>query len=390
MDQNDYEYYKLVLAAFCAVAISIGFGRFAYTPILPQMQENLNLNSLTMGSIASWNYFGYLIGSIIPLFFSINKNLKLILILSSVMIIFTTFLVGITKSIFLFSFFRFITGISSALTFILGTSLIFSSAKIVKYKINLQSLPFAGIGLGILLGTTIIWLSSIYALNWQIQWIFVSFLGIIFCLPIFYIPINIDQKSSIETKLNNSDNSNFAFIFICLGYMFFGLGYIIFGTFISAMAKNTSELNNFQYLSWIIVGISAVPSVMIWQNLSKKIGDDFSLSLACLTTSLGIIFIINDNNISNSIMSCLLYGIGVPGSVALVLMEGKKRFAGSIKTSVAILTTLFSIGQISGPYIAGIIIDSNYGYIGSMYLSAICLGVSGILMINPIRYKFNF
>ena len=73
MDQNDYEYYKLVLAAFCAVTISIGFGRFAYTPILPQMQENLNLSSLTMGSIASWNYFGYLIGSVIPLFFSINK-----------------------------------------------------------------------------------------------------------------------------------------------------------------------------------------------------------------------------------------------------------------------------------------------------------------------------
>ena len=82
MDQNDYEYYKLVLAAFCAVAISIGFGRFAYTPILPQMQDNLNLNSLTMGSIASWSYFGYLIGSIIPLFFSINKNLKLFLILT--------------------------------------------------------------------------------------------------------------------------------------------------------------------------------------------------------------------------------------------------------------------------------------------------------------------
>ena len=83
----------------------------------------------------------------------------------------------------------------------------------------------------------------------------------------------------------------------------------------------------------------------------------------------------------------MLYGLGVPGSVALVLVEGKKRFIGNVNISVAIMTSAFSVGQILGPYISGILIDLENNYKSSIFLAIICLVLSSILMIDPRRFK---
>ena len=47
---------KIIIAGICSTLIAIGFGRFIYTPILPNMQNDLNLSSTTMGIISSYNY----------------------------------------------------------------------------------------------------------------------------------------------------------------------------------------------------------------------------------------------------------------------------------------------------------------------------------------------
>ena len=83
----------------------------------------------------------------------------------------------------------------------------------------------------------------------------------------------------------------------------------------------------------------------------------------------------------------MLYGLGVPGSVALVLVEGKKRFIGNVNISVAIMTSAFSVGQILGPYISGILIDLENNYKSSIFLAIICLVLSSILMLDPRRFK---
>ena len=77
----------------------------------------------------------------------------------------------------------------------------------------------------------------------------------------------------------------------------------------------------------------------------------------------------------------------MPGSVALVLVEGKKRFIGNVNISVAIMTTAFSVGQILGPYISGMLIDLENNYKGSILLATSCMILSSILMLDPKRLK---
>ena len=67
----------LILTGAAALAIAIGIGRFSYTPILPYMLEELSLSKTNGGLIASWNFFGYLFGSLISILSILKKKLNL-------------------------------------------------------------------------------------------------------------------------------------------------------------------------------------------------------------------------------------------------------------------------------------------------------------------------
>ena len=55
---------RVALAALAALAVSQGIGRFAFTPILPMMQQDTGLSVPEGGWLASANYLGYLVGAL--------------------------------------------------------------------------------------------------------------------------------------------------------------------------------------------------------------------------------------------------------------------------------------------------------------------------------------
>ena len=371
---------RLALVGIGVVAITGGLGRFAYTPIIPYMQTTLNISSADIGLLASSNYLGYLIGSIIPLVYSFANKQRLTLYLSVFVSIITLGLMGATEEFYIFSLLRFFQGISGAIGLVIATNLIFSQITDTG-RIDLRLAHISGFGVGMFLSAIAIWICPMFELQWNYQWFVIAILCLVLTIPIISSPLEKGSEASIDPS-SHSNRLSLGFVGISVGYFFFGFGYIIFGTFIAALAVNTPALENIQHASWIVVGVSAMPAIFVWQAISRFTGNHISLALSCFTCSAGILTLYFFDGVGASLFACLAYGMGVIGIVGLVLMEGKIRHSGSIKFAVAFLTTTFSVGQITGPYISGLMIDFFGDYENAMLLSGCSLLMAGLCMIN--------
>ena len=53
----------IAVSGFLALVVAMGIGRFAFTPQVPLMIDEHQLDLTTAGIVAAWNYLGYLAGS---------------------------------------------------------------------------------------------------------------------------------------------------------------------------------------------------------------------------------------------------------------------------------------------------------------------------------------
>ena len=373
----------LILTGIAALTIAVGIGRFSYTPILPYMISELNLTTTEAGLIASSNYLGYLLGSLIPIFPQFPKNIRSIFIYSIFISIISLFAMGLTNTFEVFILIRFIHGIFSAFVLILGTSLIVSHVQ-KKGKIFLGTAHFSGVGLGMALSAIVVSYLGFLNFTWNELWFSIGILAIILSFQIIkFTPI---QKAEVKYNLKSKNKTSLGFSLITISYGLYGFGYVAFGTFISTMSRLTPGLEKTEPYVWFVVGVTGIPSVFFWNWFGSKIGNDIGLFLANLILGLGVLFSVLINNEFGIFISCILFGLSFVPITSMCLLEGQKRFSGSFIVSTAILTFSFSIGQMIGPYLSGLLTDYYGSFFFSMIISGIVLIFGSLLMINPKRF----
>ena len=373
----------LILTGIAALTIAVGIGRFSYTPILPYMISELNLTTTEAGLIASSNYLGYLLGSLIPIFPQFPKNIRSIFIYSIFISIISLFAMGLTNTFEVFILIRFIHGIFSAFVLILGTSLIVSHVQ-KKGKIFLGTAHFSGVGLGMALSAIVVSYLGFLNFTWDELWFSIGILAIMLSFQIIkFTPI---QKAEVKYNLKSKNKTSLGFSLITISYGLYGFGYVAFGTFISTMSRLTPGLEKTEPYVWFVVGVAGIPSVFFWNWFGSKIGNDIGLFLANLILGLGVLFSVLINNEFGIFISCILFGLSFVPITSMCLLEGQERFSGSFIVSTAILTFSFSIGQMIGPYLSGLLTDYYNSFFFSMIISGIVLIFGSLLMINPKRF----
>ena len=373
----------LILTGIAALTIAVGIGRFSYTPILPYMISELNLTTTEAGLIASSNYLGYLLGSLIPIFPQFPKNIRSIFIYSIFISITSLFAMGLTNTFEAFILIRFIHGVFSAFVLILGTSLIVSHVQ-KKGKIFLGTAHFSGVGLGMALSAIVVSYLGFLNFTWDELWFSIGILAIMLSFQIIkFTPI---QKAEVKYNLKSKNKTSLGFSLITISYGLYGFGYVAFGTFISTMSRLTPGLEKTEPYVWFVVGVTGIPSVFFWNWFGSKIGNDIGLFLANLILGLGVLFSVLINNEFGIFISCILFGLSFVPITSMCLLEGQKRFSGSFIVSTAILTFSFSIGQMIGPYLSGLLTDYFGSFFFSMIISGIVLIFGSLLMINPNRF----
>ncbi|WML29049.1 YbfB/YjiJ family MFS transporter [Neobacillus sp. OS1-32] len=145
MNNNPFSF---LIGGIFSLMIAMGIGRFAYTPILPLMQEALTFTDSVAGYLASSNYAGYFVGAILTGVLPLKKHKTFYLRVSLVASIITTCMMGLTQAYILMLIIRFISGVASAFIFVLASSIVLDKLASAG-KTNWSGYFYSGVGFGI-------------------------------------------------------------------------------------------------------------------------------------------------------------------------------------------------------------------------------------------------
>ncbi len=341
----------IAVAGLIALASAMGIGRFVYTPILPFMVESLQLSKSQAGIIASANFLGYMLGALAAAMSSLPGGRRNWFVAALAMSALTTAAMGASGSMPLFITQRFIGGVASAFVLILGSAIVFEKLALAN-RTGLSALHFAGVGFGIVVSAVLVSALAAYGYDWQVQWYASGLLSLLALVAVIrLVPVETEVMAPVMKTPGNGLNRRL--IVHMIAYGLFGFGYIITATFISTIVRASPALTNIEPIIWVVVGLGAIPSVSLWNWVSRRIGIYWSFSLACLVEAIGVAISVLPENELAVILSAILLGGTFVGITALGLGIAGELSRGNPRQGIALVTAFFALGQMIGPTFAG-------------------------------------
>ncbi len=370
----------IALGGLLALAAAMGIGRFVYTPILPFMVEEMSLSSGNAGLIASANFLGYLVGALAASMGFLPGSRRLWFLGALLLSALTTAAMGMTILIDGFLALRFVGGVASAFV------LVFSSALILE-RLNeagrpgLSSIHFAGVGCGIAISSIAVAVLAANGMGWRALWI-VSGLLTLLCLVIaaFLIPDEGKGRPAVTSQIAPPGRISARLVRLIVGYGLFGFGYVITATFVSVITRDNPALNPAEPYVWLIAGLAAAPSVYLWVRTANRIGGANALCTACIIEACAVVLTVVADTPAMILVASALFGLTFMGITALGLIEAHKLAPHASRQTLAIMTASFGLGQVIGPWFAGLLHSSTGSYEIASFIAAGTLVITATLV----------
>ncbi|MFB7304246.1 YbfB/YjiJ family MFS transporter [Heyndrickxia sporothermodurans] len=378
--------FLFLLGGIFSLMIAMGIGRFAYTPILPLMQDALHFTDAVAGYLASSNYAGYFVGAILAGVLPLKKHKTFYLRGSLVISIITTCMMGIFHSYILMLIIRFISGVASAFIFVLASSIVLDKLAI-SGKTNWAGYFYSGVGFGIFFSTLFI-PSFNHLFKWEGVWVGLAIISVILTIFVWLwlkdSPNTVIKKDE-QIKITNAPPIKWL-PWLIIAYGLEGLGYIVTGTFIVSIADKTSLLSIDSAIIWIVVGLGAIPSCIIWSTLAKKWGFVKTLVFSMILQSIGIALPVFWLTQSSLVISALLFGATFMGITTLATTLARQMVPKNSSRIIGYLTAFYAAGQMIGPTIAGILLSYTQSFNSALIGAASVVFIGAMLLVSGIRY----
>lgn len=386
--------YKQLLLGMLSLFIVMAIGRFSYTPVLPFMQKATHLSNQDAGLLATINYLGYLIGAMIPTFLIMKSkviDLKIYLLINIISVL----LMGFTHDFVTWNILRFVAGITSGTVFVLASNVVLESLN-KGGKSHLSGFLYSGVGIGIFTSSIFVQLYT-DSETWASTWVILGVASLVMGSVVIFLMKDIKEPINLENKNLNVNNKSEAYtkwfmVFFSIAYLLEGAGYIVTGTFLVAIVESIPNLKEYAALSWMFVGLAAIPSCILWSILGNKIGFIKAIYLAFILQFIGVILPVFSHHTVSLIISSCLFGGTFLGLTTLFMSRGQLMSAISGKNLVALLTFIYSLGQVIAPYFAGILIGDTDNYNGALIFasSLLILAIIAIFISQrPVQKKLK-
>jgi MFS family permease len=358
------------LAGLVTLGVAMGIGRFAFTPILPMMQQDAAVSVAVGGWLASANYVGYLLGAISAV--ALRARATTIVRASLVAIGLVTIGMGMTGSFPAWLVLRALAGVASAWVLVFASAWALGRLGAAERPV-LRGAVFGGVGAGIaaagLLCVALMEHGAGSASAWRALGA-IALAGTAAVWPL--LREDGDAGGAPEPRRAAGRfrwDRDAVRLVLCHGIL--GLGYIIPATFVPAMARTLVPDPLVFGWAWPIFGVAAMASTLAAGAAIRVVGNRRLWALSQLVMAAGVAAPVLWPSMGGIMVAALLVG----GTFMVSTMGGMQEaqiVAGPHATRLmAAMTAAFAAGQIAGPLLVATAVGPNRDF--SRPLSIACL-----------------
>lgn len=382
--QRDWQSCRALLGGMLGMVVAMGIGRFAFTPILPLMQRDLAMTNTLAGWLAGLNYLGYLAGAILCSLLPQLLRSRLFTGTALVASLATTVAMGVTLSAVWWGILRLGGGFASAVLFIVISAEV-AEALARRGHVHWLGALYGGVGLGIALSGLLVPVLD-RAGGWEGAWIGMGVVATGLALAGIAIGRTRQLVQPISVAHLAGSNRLRSIWPLAAAYFCEGLGYIVTATFLVAIIAVTPGLEGMAPYSWVVVGVAAIPSTLLWPLLARRIGTRPALLAAYALQAAGILVSSQATSVAAVLFAAFTFGGTFMGIVAMTLAEGSRRAPHDSRRVAAVLTACFGVGQVLGPVVAGVLADLQAGFAVPLLLAAAAVMLGAIFIAGDRQY----
>ena len=374
--------------AITALAVAMGIGRFAFTPILPLMIQEGKVHLAQTAWLSSSNYIGYLVGALSLLK---SKRHPLFVVLGLTLVTLTTWLASLSSFGWLLVL-RFLAGVASA--WVLVSISAFAINWLKSRQVASSGLIYTGVGIGITLTGLICSyfifqsatvnaavLSSFSSLSSRL-WQYLGVIALLATLLVTFLLAKINSQfastaaattAAAKTNPSKATHTNptsssiqppakLKLANVLTAYGLFGFGYILPATFLPQIAKQWLSGQSY-LLIWPFFGLAAALSVVLSQRLQRRYNNVSLLGVwrvSQIIMAVGTLLPALWQSLAGLMLSALMVG----GTFMVVTMAGLQVAASQVThypkyNLSALMTASFAFGQLIGPLTALVATGKN-------------------------------
>lgn len=389
--------WPIALAGLVALAVAMGLGRFAFTPLLPMMLNDGVVDLPTASWLASANYFGYMLGAILctlqPWLWARFKWLPHLAYSSLVRagLIATGVLTLAMGWHFpaAWPLLRFAAGVTSAVVFVFTSGWCLS--QLAKRGVPaMGGIIYVGPGAGILVSG--LFATGMVAWHWTAAkgWMIFGVLAFALTASVWRVLRGGDERlialaprAAARPGDAPQHHGNAEMTLLTLAYGLAGFGYIITATFLPVIARAALPGSAWLDMFWPIFGLGVMIGALLATRLPP--GKDFRLLLAgCyFLQALGIGASLWSPSLAGFALGSLMLGIPFTAITFFAMQEVRRLKPATAASFMGLLTATYGVGQILGPPLVAVLLrrtpNAGAGFTMSLEIAAASLMVGAVV-----------
>jgi MFS family permease len=345
----------LSITAVCAIAasalaVAMGIGRFAFTPLLPLMVRDGSLAQSAGAWLAASNYLGYLAGALTASWLGLSLPMLMRASLAGIAV--ATAAMGVFDGLAAWIILRFAAGVLSA------CALVATSAWALQHltraaSAKLSGIVYAGVGLGITLTGLFCVAAARPGVPASQLWLelgVLAALAVACSTPFVGRPLEASAHARSPSHPDVTVGPNTGVV-VCYGVL--GFGYILPATFLPALAREVVDDPQLFGLAWPVFGVAAALSTIATARHFGHVNRLHVWAVGHLLMAAGVVLPSVWLAPVTITIAALLVGSTFMVVTMIGMQEARARAPDNPTALLGLMTAAFAIGQLAGPVVSG-------------------------------------